>query len=152
MHNLLLLLLLQLHSLDPILLLLEACLHNELEHLFFLVLLALDLLLRLHGGFKGRLILCLLETEEFWVDLLRFNLLLRLRGWWIFNGTCFSLLPLPGLLILPLLAFLLLSGGLLPECLLLLLQHHLERLLVHLCVPLYHQLLERHKVLNGHYL
>jgi hypothetical protein len=80
MHNLLLLLLLQLHSLDPILLLLETCLHDELEHLFFFVLLALDLLLRLHGGFKGRLILCLLETEEFWVDLVRFNLLLlRLR-------------------------------------------------------------------------
>ena len=153
MHNLLLLLLLQLHSLDPLLLLLETCLHDELEHLFFFVLLPLDLLLRIHGGFEGRLILCLLETEEFWVDLVRFDcLLLRGRGWWIFNGTCFSLLPLPGVLILPLLALLLLSGGLLPECLLLLLQHHLERLLVHLGVPLYHQLLERHKVLNGHYL
>jgi hypothetical protein len=80
MHNLLLLLLLQLHSLDPLFFLLETCLHYKLEHLFFLVLLALDLLLRLHGGFKGRLILCLLETEEFWVDLVRFDrLLLRLR-------------------------------------------------------------------------
>jgi hypothetical protein len=89
MHNLLLLLLLQLHSLDPLLLLLEACLHNELEHLFFLVLLPLDLLLRLHGGFEGRLILCLLKTEEFWVDLVRFYRLLRLRGWWwIFNVSC----------------------------------------------------------------
>lgn len=152
MHNLLLLLLLQLHALDPVLFLLEACLHDKLEHLFFFVLLPLDLLLRLHGGFKGRLILCLLETEKFRVDLVRFNRLLRLRGRWIFNGACFSLLPLPGLLILPLLPFLLLSGGLLPECLLLLLQHHLECLLVHLGVPLYHQLLEGHKVLNGHYL
>lgn len=90
--------------------------------------------------------------EELWVDLVRFNLLLLLsyRAWWIFLRTFLSLLPLPSLFILPLLSLLFLGSCLLPECLLLLLQHHLECLLVHLGVPLDHQLLEGYEALNSH--
>ena len=126
MNNLFFLLLNLLYFLNSFLFLFKTCLHDHSENLLFLFLFLLKCLLSFHRGFKCQLVILLLYPKKFWINLLGY----------LWLGLCLCLTPFLCLFLsllfssfslYPLLFFL---SRFLFQLLLLLLQHHLECLLI----------------------
>ena len=143
MHNYAFLFLNLFHSLLSLFFLLDASLHDHLQYLFFLFLLLLHYLISLHRRLESRLQILLLYPQKFGVKRYFWGL------YWLWLGSGLLLLPLliEGFLLLPSEFF---FYRLFPKELLLLLKHHLQGLLIQLCVSFDHKLFEAEEIFNGH--